>query len=219
MKISVADLLLESRIPGNYYSKETYVKGDLEMGLLENHRGDRLLALPQTLIQGIYAGLDKETGAASRLVLFNCGLWWGKSFFRRFQDEVSGYYGTALADLKMAEFLQALRRCWATYGWGKLVFDQSYQTQGFLVIQTWNSAFARQHLPGDEPACALEAGVLAAFFSELSGQELSCLQTSCESLGADSNRFVIGVKSRLLMAEVLVEQQTPHLEIMAKLCG
>ena len=85
------------------------------------------------------------------------------------------------------------------------------------MIQTWNSSFARQDLPGDGPVCALEAGVLAAFFSELAGRELHCLQTSCESLGAESNQFVLGAKARLLMAEVLVEQQVPHLEIMAKL--
>ncbi len=217
--VSVADLLVNPRIPGNYYAKETYIRGDLEMGLLENHRGDRLLALPHTLIQGIYSGLDKETGAASRLVLMNCGRWWGKNFFRRFRDEITEYYGKALVDLKMAEFLQALRRCWAAYGWGKLAFDQTDYAQGFLVIQTWNSGFAKPELPGNLPVCALEAGVLAAFFAELTSQDLHCLQTTCESLGADSNRFVIGLKSRLLMAEVLVEQQLPHAEIMAKLRG
>ncbi|MFM2429417.1 MAG: hypothetical protein RLZZ511_630 [Cyanobacteriota bacterium] len=219
MKIAVADLLINPRIPGNYYAKETYIRGDLEIGMLENQRGDRLLALPQMLLQGIYAGLEKETGNASRLVLMNCGRRWGKNFFRRFRDEITAYYDKALADLSMAEFLQALRRCWATYGWGQLSFDQTYQDQGFLVIQTRNSAFAQPGLEENLPVCALESGILAAFFSELSGQDLTCLQTRCESLGADRNYFVIGAKSRLLMAEVLVEQQMSHDAIMTKLCG
>ena len=77
--INIADLLKQPRIPGNYFASDAYVRGDLELGLLENRRGDRLIALPQTLIQAIYIGLEQETGQASRLVLFNCGRWWGKT--------------------------------------------------------------------------------------------------------------------------------------------
>ncbi len=216
--ISVADLLVGKRVPGNYYAPETYLRGELEMGLLENRRGDRLMALPPSLIQGIYSGLEKETGAASRLVLFNCGRRWGKHFFNRFRDEITDYYGQALVDMSMAQFLQALRHCWATYGWGKFNFDQTDHDRGWLVIQTQNSAFARQ-APADQkyPICSLEAGVLAAFFSQLSGQELHCLQTSCESLGAAENQFVIGLKSRLEPAQVWVDQQMPHSEILKRL--
>jgi uncharacterized protein len=215
--ISVADLLVGKRVPGNYYAAETYVRGELEMGLLENRRGDRLMALPPSLIQGIFSGLEKETGSASRLVLFNCGRRWGKHFFNRFRDEITDYYGQALVDMTMAQFLQALRGCWATYGWGKLGFDQSYQAQGWLVIQTQNSAFARQAVAPKYPVCSLEAGVLAAFFSQLSGQELHCLQTSCESLGAEQNQFVIGLKERLEPAQIWVDQHMPHTEIINRL--
>jgi predicted hydrocarbon binding protein len=216
--ISVADLLTDNRLPGNYFVADTYVRGDLEFGILENRRGDRLLALPESLIQGIYAGLDKETGQATRLVLFNCGRWWGKNFYSRFQDEVTDYYKTALADMAMIEFLQCLQQCWLTYGWGKLDLDQTHQHRGFLVIKTWNSPFA-QHAPaGDFPVCALEAGVLASFFSQLTGRELHCVQTTCESLQADCNRFVLGLGQRLKPAEVMVENRLEHDAILEKLC-
>jgi uncharacterized protein len=218
--IPIADLTNKNYVPGNYYAPRTYLRGELEMGLLENRRGDRLLALPDTFLEGLYAGLDREVGQASGLVLFNCGLWWGKHFFKRFQDEISDYYQLSLTDMKMADFLQALQNCWSTYGWGKLELDQSYQDKGFLVVITHNSFFAnREPQASNLPVCFLEAGVLGSFFSELSGQELHCVQTSCESLGSDCNRFVIGLRSRLAPAEALVENKIDHESIMPKLCS
>ena len=41
--ISVADLIKENRVPSNFFDYNAYVKGDLEIGLLENRRGDRLI--------------------------------------------------------------------------------------------------------------------------------------------------------------------------------
>jgi predicted hydrocarbon binding protein len=194
------------------------VRGDLETGLLENRQGDRLLALPETLIQAIYSGLDQETEKASHLVLFNCGKWWGKSFYVRFSEQITGYYCMPLTDLPMAEFLQALKRCWIVHGLGKIDLDQAYQQHGFLVIKIWNSAFARLAPNQDRPICYLEAGLLAAFFSQLTGRELHCVQTTCESLGADCNRFLLGIPQRLVPVERMLAQQLDHDVIMERLC-
>jgi uncharacterized protein len=215
--ISVTDLLTNNRIPGNYFATDAYVRGDLEMGLLENRQGDRLIALSETLIQAIYSGLDKETGQAARLVLFNCGRWWGKSFYTRFCEQVSDYYETAIADMPMVEFLQALQQCWITHGWGKVDLDQTYQHRGFLVIKTWNSPFAKHAPQWHYPACYLEAGVFASFFSQLTGRDLHCIQTSCESLGADCNRFILGLPKRLSPAEAMVTH-LDHDAILQQLC-
>lgn len=216
--ISVADLLTNNRVPGNYFATDVYVRSDLELGLLENRRGDRLLALPETLIQAIYAGLDKETGQATRLVLLNCGRWWGKNFYTRFREELTDYYGQSLADMTMAEFLQCLQQCWVTHGWGKIELDYQYHQRGFLVVKTSHSPYAKLAPPGNRPVCHLEAGVLSAFFSQLTGRELTCVQTSCESLGAAANYFVLGLPKRLELADLLIEQRTDHETIMAKLC-
>ncbi|HEY9621864.1 MAG TPA: V4R domain-containing protein [Crinalium sp.] len=216
--ISVADLLTNNRIPGNYFATDAYVRGDLEMGLLENRQGDRLLALPETFIQAIYAGLEKETGQASRLVLFNCGRWWGKSFYTRFSEQITDYYGTALSEMPMVEFLQSLQQCWVTHGWGKIDLDQSYQHRGFLIVKIWNSPFAKLAPKKDQPVCYLEAGVLSSFFSKLTGRELHCIQTTCESMGADCNRFVLGLPKRLEPAETMVTN-LDHEAIMQQLCS
>ena len=189
------------------------------MGLLENRRGDRLLALPDTLIQAIYSGLQKETGHASRLVLFNCGRWWGKNFYTRFREELSDYYGTALADMSMLDFLNNLQSCWVAYGWGKIELDQSHQQRGFLLLKTQGSPFASQAPKIDVPVCFLEAGVLSAFFSQLTGRELHCIQTTCESLGSDCNRFLLGLANRLQPAEIMVENHLDHDAIVQKVCA
>lgn len=217
--ISVADLLTNNRVPSNYFATESYVRSELEMGLLENRRGDRLIALPETLVQAIYSGLEKETGQASRLVLFNCGGWWGKNFYARFQEELTEYYGEALADMSMADFLQNLQQCWITHGWGKIDLDYTHHHRGFLVIHIWNSPFASLAPKLDRPVCFLEAGILSSFFSQLSGRALHCIQTTCESQGADRNRFILGLESRLNPVEAWVENLTSHDEIMEKLCA
>lgn len=217
--ISISDLLVDTRIPSNYFASDVYVKGDLELGLLENRRGDRLLALPSTLIEGIYAGLDQETGQASGLVLYNCGRWWGKNFYARFCEELTDYYQTAVADMPMVEFLQCLKQCWVTHGWGKLELDQTHQNRGFLVLKVTNSPFAKLAQNSTKPSCYLEAGVFSIFFSQLTDRELTCVQTSCESLGADCNRFVLGLAKRMESVSDWVQDGKDHDAVVAQLCS
>jgi predicted hydrocarbon binding protein len=217
--IAIADLLDSQRLPGNYFAPGAYIRGDLELGLLENRRGDRFLALPATLFEAIYAGLEQETGSAARLVLFNCGRWWGKNFYVRFCEEVSEYYGQPVAEMQMVEFIQCLQECWKTLGWGTFELDQTYYQQGFLEVRIGHSPFAEKAPQWNRPVCFLEAGILSSFFSQLIGRDIHCLQTTCESLGADCNRFVLGLAERLKPAEAWVTEGQEHQKIMAQLCG
>lgn len=216
--IAVADLIKDQRLPGNYFASDAYIKGDFESGLIENRKGDRLLALPETLIQAIYAGLENELGQASSMVLFNCGRWWGKNFYTRFVEQVNDYYGKTLAEMEMVEFIQCLKQCWKTHGWGIFDLDLSYYQQGFVVVKIWNSAFAEQAPKGNQPACFLEAGILSAFFSQLTGRELHCVQTTCESLDSDCNRFILGLMQRLKPVEAWLEESQDHETILDRLC-
>lgn len=217
--ISVADLLKDQRLPGNYFAFDAYVTGDFEAGLLENRRGDRLIAVPETLIQAIYAGIEKEIGQASGVVLANCGRWWGKNFYARFVEAVSEYYSKPLDEMEMVEFLQCLKQCWKTHGWGTFDLDLSYYQQGFIVVKVWNSPYAQQAPKGNRPVCFFEVGILSAFFSQLTGRNLQCLQTTCESLGADCNRFVLGLAQRLKPAEAWLEEAQEHEAIVNRLCS
>ena len=215
--INVDDLISQSRIPGNYFASDAYVRGDFESGLIENRQGGRLLALPDTLLQGLYKGLADELGSATGVVLYNCGKKWGKNFFRRFSEEVSSYYERDVADLEMIELIQCLKQCWKAHGWGLIEPGFNNYQEGFLEVEVTHSAFANTVSEPEQPSCFIEAGLLSAFFSELSGTELRCVQTTCESLGADSNQFILGLAERLEPAEAMVAKGQTHTAIMQSL--
>ncbi|MDA0267939.1 MAG: 4-vinyl reductase [Cyanobacteria bacterium] len=215
--ISVADLLTDERLPSNYFASDVYVRGTLELGLLENRRGDRLLAIPEVMLKSIYAGLTSETGQAAALVLRNCGRWWGKNFYARFCEELSDYQKKAVADLPLAEFMLSLQECWRSHGWGLLHLNMDYYNHGFLVVEIQHSPFTIHAIQANKPSGALETGILQSFFSQLTGRDLNCMQTSCESLGADRNRFVLGLENRLQPAAAWVEAGQPHDAIMTQL--
>ncbi|MGF1602018.1 MAG: V4R domain-containing protein [Thermosynechococcaceae cyanobacterium] len=219
--LSVSELLNQAPLPGNYFAPDAYVQGDFELGLLENRQGNRLIALPDTLLEALYSSLEEEVGPAASLVMFQCGRWWGKYFYRRFAEEVSTYYGKPLAEMEMVTFLQCLKQCWKTYGWGILNLDFSYYRQGFIVATITNSAFAkvcqRSKQPPEQPSCHMEAGLLSTFLSQLTGQELHCVQTACESMGAASNVFILGLAERVKVAEACLEEKQDHDTIMMRL--
>ncbi|MBD2177750.1 4-vinyl reductase [Pseudanabaena sp. FACHB-1998] len=215
--ISVADLVKENRIPANFFDYTAYIKGDLEIGLLENRRGDRLLAIPDTLISSLYTGLTKETGQASRLVLFNCGKWWGKNFYTRFTESLEEYYSQSLSEMDMITFIQSLKECWKTHGWGRLEFDPQYQAQGFISIKTYNSPYIHKIAGNNQPTGYLESGILTSFFTRLTGRELLAAQISCESLGASCNTYVIGLPERLQIVESFLNEGLSSDVIMQRL--
>jgi predicted hydrocarbon binding protein len=217
-KIKVADLINDRPLVANFFEYDAYVRGDLELGLLENRRGDRLIAIPETLINALYQGLKKETGQAARLVMINCGKWWGKSFYNRFQQSLQDYYGIPLSEMDMLTFIECLKEYWRTHGWGRLEFDPQHRDRGLLIIKTYQSAYSRT-LPGEQrPSCFLEAGILTSFFSKLVGRELLAVQTTCESLGAECNHFILGIPERLAPVEDLVLNGTSHEAILQQLC-
>lgn len=217
--INVDDLISQSSLPGNYFSPDAYVQGDFESGLIENRQGRRLLALPNTLLKGLYSGLTSEVGSAAGIVLYNCGNKWGKNFYRRFSEEVSQYYQKSVVEMEMIELVQCLKQCWKTHGWGTIAPNFDYYQQGFLVVETKQSAFAHLAESPTKPSCFIEAGLLSAFFTELSETKLHCIQTSCESLGAKSNLFILGLAKRLEPVEAMVEKGQSHAAIISSLCN
>jgi len=216
--ISVTELLSDRSIRGNFFAPEVYVQGDFESGLIENRNGARLLALPEVLLKGIFAALENELGSSASVVLFKWGFRWGKNFYRRFAEEVSEYYGISLSQMEMVQFLQCLKQCWKTYGWGLLDLDASYYPQGFLVFQIQHSAFAYTAPKNKQRMGYAEAGILSAFCSQLSGRNLHCIQTQCESMGAGANTFVVGLSERLKPVAALLEEGHDHTTVMERLC-
>lgn len=206
-------------LPGNYFAPDVYLQGDYEMGLLENRSGDRLIAVPEILLEAIDEGLAEEVGPSAGLVKFQCGRWWGKNFYRRFGEDVSGYYGKPIAQMPMIELIQCVKHCWKTHGWGNIDFDMGYQQQGFLVTIIQNSPFTQSNAQVKQPINYTEAGILSAFFSQLTGRELHCVQTACELMGAEQNYFVLGLSERLAPIEAWIKSEISHDNIMDRLCA
>ncbi|MEN9223935.1 MAG: V4R domain-containing protein [Thermostichus sp. HHBFW_bins_43] len=223
---TLREILQEQTLPGHCFSPAYYIRPDIHTGLLASRGGYRLAAFPMPLLEALYSGLRYETGQAARVILYNCGRDWGEEFFRRFEDELSRYHNQPLRELPMGILLDALSDLWATHGWGRLELDFSAGNQGLVQATVRNSGFAlaaRASLrPEDssaprEPAGYLESGVLASLFSLLSGRDLICVQTTCESLGADQNRFLIGTAQRLHNCEEWVRKGLSHDEILDRL--
>ncbi|MEM8717066.1 MAG: V4R domain-containing protein [Cyanobacteria bacterium P01_A01_bin.3] len=216
--LDVKALLSSPKISSNYYVNEAYLQGDFEAGLLESRAGDRLLALPDTFLQGVYSGIEDELGAAAHQVLFSCGRWWGKNFYRRFAREMAEYHGKLLAELEMINFIQSLKQCWKAHGLGTIELDMQNRDQGFIVVRSSKSSFAQAAGKRDKPSSAAEAGFFSAFFTQLSGEPLHCVQTACESAGAPFNSFIVGTENRLRVAEAGIEEGESHTNIMQRLC-
>jgi len=168
-------------------------------------------AIEMSLYQLLHANL-KELLSDQQLALV-------QPFLKQAEDTLLSTGDLALAEMEIVEFLQCLKQCWKTHGWGTFDIDLSYYQQGFLVGKIWNSPFAQQAPQGNRPVCFLEAGILSAFFSRLTGRELHCLQTTCESLGADCNRFILGLPERLNPVEAWLEEEQDHETILDRLCS
>ncbi|APB32791.1 4-vinyl reductase 4VR [Gloeomargarita lithophora Alchichica-D10] len=191
------ETLLNQSIPGDYFAPGAYVQGDLELGTLSNRRGNRLLAFPEFLVQGIYGGLEQEIGKATPLVLQSCGRHWGQHLFARLAEELAEYYGKPLADLTMQELVYCLTRCWQVHGWGQLQLDWSYSSCGVILVQTHNSPWVKPNSGTSQPSAQVEVGLLEVLFRQLTGQEVQCVQIACISQGHGLNQFLIGLPERL----------------------
>lgn len=72
---------------------------------------------------------------------------------------------------------------------------------------------------GEGFACQPEAGILTSFFSQLTGEDLLALQTSCESMGASANYFIIGLNERMKSAKAWLEEGHDHEMVINLLCS
>jgi uncharacterized protein len=215
---SIADLLQNKPVmPGNFFDYDAYVQSDIELGMMKNRSGARLLALPEALLSVLYSGLEYELGDATGFVLYQCGYQWGKAFYRRFATEMSEYYGQPIAQMGTLEFLQGLQECWKTCGWGTIDLNFDYYEQGFLVVRVQNSAFSNNREANKLPQAEIESGLLSAFFSQLTGQPLHSTQTACESMGAAANHFVLGLVDRLKPIDGWLAEGQDHYAIMRRL--
>ncbi|AFY38752.1 hypothetical protein Lepto7376_2473 [[Leptolyngbya] sp. PCC 7376] len=219
--------MTSSTTPGNYFTPRTYIKADSGTGLLKTRQGNRLLAVPETLLNSIHKALREETGEATPFALYTFGFWWGGSFYDRLKEEIEDYYQRSIPQMNALEFLVTMRQIWETHGLGQLNLDFNYHELGLIKIQVDFSTMRLGTEVGlkenQSPSYHLEAGFIAAWFSRWAGKSIrACAvdlpedKSAAIAKDAETTYFFVGLASKIEQAEIWVKQGLSSDEIIRK---
>jgi uncharacterized protein len=207
----------QSMMRGNFFAESTYLKTDIAKGTTRNRAGTRIVCLTADFLHGFRRAVTDECGPAADSVFKACGKKWGILFARRFEKEMSDFYGKPLREFVLALFQACLVELFSHHGWGKPILDLSKHDQGLILIEVKDSIYAELVGKAESPTDTLLAGIFGGFFSHLTGQDLDCMQTTCKACGADTSRFIIGLASRLTAVPAWVQNGKTHEEMVAQL--
>ncbi len=183
-------------IPTNCFNPKSYVKSEPASGLLATRHGDRLIAVPELLLRSIPRILRVEAGEASYLALYTFGDNWGKTFGNRMMQDLVKYYRQPILETIATEFFANVEAAWAVHGLGKPSIDFSLADRGLLVVTIANSGIANGQTVENNPtyrSFSLEAGFLAGWFSNLTGEKLGACASNW-SEAPSSMQFLVGSK-------------------------
>lgn len=203
----------------NFYREEDYFSLNVRNGVIRSPTGVRMVAIPEEFIAGLHAGLEDETGAASGIVLYQCGKWWGKRFVKAQSIEIRHFYSLEAAELPLHFYQQVLRKVWGLYGWGTLDISHEARDKGFIVVDVQNAMYSDVVGNIGKVSDYIIAGALASIIGELAGRPLECAEIACKSKGDVKCSFLVGVKSRIDVAQAWVKQgrtRAAVLEAIAK---
>lgn len=202
---------------GDYFMESEYFHANAATGVLTNRVGRRLICLTEDFLRGFDDALREECGPAAAEVYISCGRMMGKMVGERIEGEISGHYKEPINKMTVAHFEACIRSYFSHHGWGKLSVDHSKMDEGLILIEVKNAIFQSILEKTDKPMESLLTGFLSGFFSHFSGQQLSCVQTQCQSLGHDSSLFILGLDTRMSDVPEWVDAKLPHHEILSKL--
>jgi uncharacterized protein len=186
-------------IPTNCFNPKSYVKSHPASGLLSTRYGDRLIAVPELLLQSISKTLRVEAGEASYLALYTFGNYWGKTFGDRVMQDMVKYYRQPILETNSSEFFANVQESWAVHGLGRPSIDFSLAKQGLLVVTIENSGITSDRPVEDSTtyrSFSLEAGFLAGWFSTLTNEKLGACASNW-SEAPTSIQFLIGSTSHI----------------------
>ena len=176
-----------------YFHREDYLEGHPELGTLSTDKSQRVVLLPEELIQGLHRSIEYETGHAWPIVAHTCGRKWGERLLKYWRLEWGHYYGLKIEEVQFPYFKVWLEEAFRFYGWGELSFDFELEDEGILQMELKDSVLARL-LKGEidsEHVCEIFAGLMGKVFSALTGEELQAIEVACEAGGHESCRFAI----------------------------
>lgn len=185
------------RLQGNYFAASRYCHTDVRRGWTENRLGTRIIALSEDFLRGFRTAVIDECGPAADVVFKSVGRRWGELLAKRFEKEMTAFYGLPLREFIVAMFQACLTELFSHHDWGKLKLDLSRHDRGLILVHLENAIMGDLVSQADRPVDTMFAGIFAGFFSYLAGQPLDCIQTTCRACGDDKARFIITLQTRL----------------------
>lgn len=193
---------------------------DLYEGTIIDPADTRVIFLATDILRGIHAALAYEAGEAWRIVLYRCGFLWGQKTLQQFVRLSQGAFGTKFELISVDTFMGNFATFIGANGWGVLTFDLNHLvTNGVMRFELRRSLFseALEHLR--DRVDYLVAGMLAGVFSDLSRQDLSCIEITSALTGADASVFFVSAQARIEALRSSVESGATERELLEVLCG
>jgi predicted hydrocarbon binding protein len=173
---------------------------DLAGGTVTVAESERRIYVTTETLYGIYKALANETGDAWGVILEGCGADWGGRVFERLDRELAARSQQSSGDVTVDDFCGFVEQFFSYYGWGRMRIEVSDVQNSGIVRCTLEDSLMAEALADEVegPVDYLVAGILRAIFSRIAGQDLSCLQISCESTGSGSvSEFVVSAPERI----------------------
>ncbi len=206
-----------SGLHGNFFARGDYLRTDVVRGVARNRMGTRMVSLTCDFLLGFRRALEDECGPAASTVLASCGRKWGVLLAKRFAKEMGEFYQQPLQEMSLPMLQGCLVEMFSQNGFGKLRLDLDRHDRGLILVEVGNAFMADVVEQADRPVDTLLAGILAGFFSHLSGQNLDCVQTDCQACGADASRFIIALAERMVDVSQWRDEGRSHEDILTAL--
>jgi predicted hydrocarbon binding protein len=204
---------------GSYYAEGAWVRTDPARGVARSRQGTRMVSLTSDFLLGFRKAIEDECGPAAPLVFKSAGRKWGLLFAKRFEKEMSEFYGKPLREFPLAVFQACFVEMASHHGWGRLSLDLSLHGKGLILVRLDHAVMAELVDTSDAPVDGLLAGILAGIFAHLSGEDLDCVQTACAARGDATSRFVVGLRERLAPVDEWIAQGATHDDVVARLAA
>jgi hypothetical protein len=205
-----------SHVP--YFLKSDYLQGSAYEGTIHTRYGDRMLVLPEELVQGLHRAVAFETGRALPIIMYTCGKRWGARVVKRWEDGWRQAYQERMDGAAFTMVAAWLDSAFRYNGWGGLEIDFSLENEGVVQFFVKDCVFARLLHDSEEPMVGdIFAGLFASLSSWLSGRDLECVQVACEKSGADRSRFVVSTPERVAAVRTMRMEDAGTEQLLVKL--
>ncbi len=211
----MSEVDFENKVP---FYEEDYFVHNLKKGSVHNRCGTKMCFMPNELLFGLYETLQEEVGDAWTQVIERVGKIWGKRVAKRFENEMTEYYGRPVYELPMTEFKKIVEAFFAYNGWGVLTLNFSHSDTGIITARLKNSAFAEILGTTNGRVDGIVSGLLGELFNQMSDREdIVCYETECISRGDNHCSFVMGISSRLKPVASWIDEGISQSEIVSRL--